>query len=63
MGCNCGCSRNSGCNDWWWIIILILVWLWWTGGCATNISAFRSNGCGDTCGARDSDCSCGCGCG
>ena len=50
MGCN-SCGYNTGCgcgcgNNWWWIIILILVWLWFTGGNATNISAYR------TCGRR-----------
>ena len=50
MGCNsCGCGGSCGCgNNWWWIIILILVWLWLTGGNATNISAYRTCGCGDT---------------
>ena len=54
MGCN-SCGYNTGCgcgcgNNWWWIIILILVWLWFTGGNATNISAYRTCGCGDAIG-------------
>ena len=62
MGCNsCGCGGSCGCgNNWWWIIILILVWLWLTGGNATNISAYRTCGCGDTstngCGGCGSGC-------
>jgi hypothetical protein len=38
----------------------ILVWLWLTGGNATNISAYRTCGCGDTSTNGCGGCGCGC---